>query len=187
MFADRLHQEDPLKLSAGRQGILLDLGKCLITGDKLQAAQGVVSSKDPLALALGHPQDLHHHRHHPFLHPLIIYHPTNRTLFLNSLPYKQYLTTLVLEQSQSGAMSHLFSLLLVEDMAVGYMVVEDMAVEGMVLDRGILAECMEIWPQCSQVLPLILVTIATVTTSLMAMGPVLWSLHVLPNHHLQMV
>ncbi|KAL7405514.1 hypothetical protein ABVT39_002278 [Epinephelus coioides] len=40
MSADRLHQEDPLRLSVGRLDIPLALGKFLITGDKLQAAQG---------------------------------------------------------------------------------------------------------------------------------------------------
>lgn len=66
--------------------------------------------------------------------------------------------------------------------------VEDMGVEGMVLDRGMLEEGMEVvWPQCSQALPLILLMMATVTTSLMAMGQILWCLRVLPSHHLQMV
>lgn len=99
MFADRLHQEDPLRLSVGRRGILLALGKCQITGDKLQAARGVASSKDPLALASGHPQALHlpRHRHrHPFPHLLITYHRTNRTHFLSSLPFSKYLMILVL-------------------------------------------------------------------------------------------
>lgn len=35
MSAARRHQEDPLTLSVARQGILLALGKCPITGDKL--------------------------------------------------------------------------------------------------------------------------------------------------------
>ncbi|KAI4830835.1 hypothetical protein KUCAC02_002441, partial [Chaenocephalus aceratus] len=88
MSADKLHQEGPLRLSVARQGIRLALDKFLITGDKLQAAQGAASSKDPLALASGHPQ-----------------------------------------KGQSGATSHLFSLLPVEDL-VG----EDMSVD-MILDR----------------------------------------------------
>lgn len=202
MSADRLHQEDPLRLSVGRLDIPLALGKFLITGDKLQAAQGVASSKDLLALASGHPQALHlhlhrHRRHHPFLHHLIIYHPTHRTLFLNRHPSNQYLMTLVLETDQSGATSHLFSLLLVEDMVVEDMAVEDMAVECMavggmvVVDRGIQEQGMEVvWRQCSQALLLILQTMATVTSSLMATGPILWflwCLHALPNHRLQMV
>lgn len=181
MSADRLHQEDPLRLSVGRPGILLALGKYLITGDKLQAAQVVASSRDPLTLASGHPQapHRHHHRHHhPFLHLLIIYQPTHSTQFRNRLPSNQFLTTLVLWKVRSGAMSHLFSLLSVEDMAV----------EAIALGGGILEEGMElVWPQCSQALPLILLMIATVTTSRMVTGPILWCLHVLPNHRLQMV
>lgn len=79
-------------------------------------------------------------------------------------------------------------------MAVEYMVVvvEAMVEEAMVVDKGMLEEHMEVWPQwpqCSQVLPLILLTRATVTTSLMATRPILRCLHVLPlpNQRVQMV
>lgn len=185
MSADRLHQEDPLRLSVARQDILLALGMCLITGDKIQAVQVVASSKDPLALNSGNLQALHHQ---PFLHLPIIYHPTHSTHFLNRVSFNQYLGTLVLWRDQSGVMSHLFNLLLVEDMVV----------EVIVLEWGILEEVMEVevvWPLCSQALPLILQMMATVTTSLMATDPILRylrclrclrCLHVLPSHHLQM-
>jgi len=179
MSADRHHQEGPLRLSVGRPGILSALGKYLITGDKLQAPQVVATFRDPLALASGHPQALHfHHPHHPFLHLLIMYHPTNSTHCLNSLPSNQYLMTLVLGMDKSGTMSHPFSLSSVEDMAV----------EGMVLDGDTLEEGLEVvWPLCSQALLLTLLKMVTTSTSLMATGPILWFLHVLPNHHFQMV
>lgn len=64
-------------------------------------------------------------------------------------------------------------------MVVGYMVVvEDMVVEGMVV------EGMEVWPRCTQVLPLISLTIVTGTTRLTPTGPTPWRPHALPNHKL---
>lgn len=132
MSADRLHQEGPRRLSVGRRGILLALGKCLITGDKPQAApEEEASSKDPRLLASGHPQALHRrrHRHHPSLRLLIIYHRTHSTHFLHRLHTSQYLMTQLLSRDPSGATSRLFSQLLV-----------DMEVEGIVLDRGTLEE-----------------------------------------------
>lgn len=97
--ADRLHLEDPLRQFADRRGILLASGKCLITGDKLQAAQAP-NSKDLLALDLGHllahlPPPPHHH--HPFPHRLIIYHRTHSTHFLSRLLlFNQDLGTLLM-------------------------------------------------------------------------------------------
>lgn len=175
MSADRLRREGPLRLSVGRHGILLALGKCLITGDKPQAAQVVANSRVHLALASDHPQahHLHPHRHLPFLHPLIVYRPTHNFRFRHRLHSSHYLMTLVMWRDQSGATSRLFSLLLVEDMEV----------EGKVLDGDILGEGMEVvWPQFSQALPLILVTMVTVTTSRIATDPILWCLHGLPTH-----
>ncbi|KAE8297314.1 Lysyl oxidase-like protein 1 [Larimichthys crocea] len=90
MSAGRLHQEDPLRLFVGRQGILLALGKCLITGGKLQAAQVVSISKDPPALASGHPQVLHLllHHHRLFLHLPIVFHPTHSTHLPQQSPFQ---------------------------------------------------------------------------------------------------
>lgn len=97
--ADRLHLEDPLRQFADRRGILLASGTCLITGDKLQAAQAP-SSKDPLPLVLGPllahlppPPPLHHR----FPHLPIIYHRTHNTHFLSRLLlFNQDLGTLLM-------------------------------------------------------------------------------------------
>lgn len=179
--ADRLHQEDPLKLSVGRQGILSGLGKCLITGDKPQAVQAVASSRDPLPAASTHPRARHLHlRHHPhpFLHLHIMFQSTHNSHYPNSLNSNQYLTTLVLWRHRSGATSLPFSLSLVEGTVV----------EGMVLDGGTREVDMEVvWPQCSQALLLTSLMKAIVTTSPMATGPILWCRHVLPSRRLQMV
>lgn len=176
MFAGRLHHEDHLRLSAGRQDILLVLGKCQITGDRQQVALVEASSKDLQVLASDQPQ-AHLPLRRLLLHLLITSPPTPRTHFHSSLPSNQFLMTLVLWKDQSGATSHLFSQQLVEDMAV-----EDMDLDKGTMGEGMLVVCL----QCSQVHPLTLQTMATGTSSLMAMGPILWFQHVLLNHHLQM-
>lgn len=179
MSADRLLQEDPLKLSVDRQGILLALDKCLIIGDKPQVALEVANSRDPLAVASGHLQALPQYHHPlPFLHLHITYQPTHSTRCLNSLLSNQCLMTPVSGMYQSGATSPPFSLLLVERMVE----------QDMVLDEGILEVYMEVvWPLCSQALRLTLLMMAIITTSHMATHPILWRLHVLPSCHLLMV
>jgi len=133
MSADRLHRGDILRLSAGRPGILSGLGKCLITGDRAQAAQVVAGSRDPQVVVFVHQRALHqHHRHlHPFPHLHITYRLTNNTHF-RSNPLSNLLTR-VLQKDRSGASNHPFS----------QSEVERTAVEGMGLDRGILEVDME--------------------------------------------
>lgn len=166
---DRLHQGDPLKLFVDRQGILSVLGRCLITGDKPQAAQERANSMVPQAVITGH-------HLHPFLLLHITYHPTHNTHFPNSPPFNLLMG--LFQTIQSETTSHLFSLYQVPD------TVE----EHMGLDKGIpQVDMEEVKAQCSLVLHLKFLKIVIIFTNGLAMDPIQWYLQVVLSHHLQTV